>query len=134
LRNRTLKIIGTDRLDEVLLRAGAQSLPYVTRVGCGRVEQDIAIAVRTIPDTPATSPPKTKSRPCTPFSRNIARPHDISSLSRYVATPPDAGSKAAAPPEKFYPFFLKDLAEASSRKHQSRQGNCVLLTDQLYLH
>jgi hypothetical protein len=34
-RNSLLKVIGIDRLDEVRLRSGAQSLLYVTLIGCG---------------------------------------------------------------------------------------------------
>ena len=34
-RNRLLKVIEFNRLDEVPLRAGAQCLPYVTLIGCG---------------------------------------------------------------------------------------------------
>jgi hypothetical protein len=34
-RNRLFKIIGLNRLDEVRLRAGAQSLLYITLIGCG---------------------------------------------------------------------------------------------------
>jgi hypothetical protein len=61
------------------------------------------------------------------ISRNIVQASDISPLSRYVATPPDAGGKAASPLEKIYSFFVKDLAEASARKRHSRPGNCLLL-------
>ena len=34
-QNRMLKVVGSNRLDEVRLRAGAQSLLYVTLIGCG---------------------------------------------------------------------------------------------------
>ncbi len=67
-------------------------------------------------------------------ARYTERASNISPLLRYVATPLDTGGKASSPPEKFYSFFLKDLAEAASRKLHSRPGDCLLLTDQLYLH
>jgi hypothetical protein len=60
-------------------------------------------------------------------ARYIERNGDISPLSRYVAMSPDAGGKAASPLEKIYSFFVRDLAEASARKRQSRPGNCLLL-------
>jgi hypothetical protein len=61
------------------------------------------------------------------YARYIERKGDIPPLSRYVATPPDAGGKVASPLEKIYSFFVKDLAEASARKRHSRPGNCLLL-------
>jgi hypothetical protein len=64
-------------------------------------------------------------------TRYIERTGDISLLLRYFVTMPDAGMEGASPPEKFYSFFLKDLAGATSRNHHSRPGDCVLLTDNL---
>src|SRR5262252_7820403 len=43
--NRHFKIIEFNRLDEVRLRAGAQSLLYVTPIGCGRVKQYRSVRV-----------------------------------------------------------------------------------------
>jgi hypothetical protein len=67
-------------------------------------------------------------------ARYIDRTGDISLLLRYIATTPGAVGKGVSQPEKFYSFFLKDLAEAASRKRHSRPGDCILLNDQLYLH
>ena len=61
------------------------------------------------------------------YARYIERTSYISPLSRFVATPSDTGGKVACPPEKIYSFFLRGLAEAASRKHHSRPGNCLSL-------
>jgi hypothetical protein len=45
----------------------------------------------------------------------------MSSLSRYVATPPGTVRRAAKPSEKIYSFLLKDLAEASADKRSHGQ-------------
>jgi hypothetical protein len=55
-------------------------------------------------------------------SRYFAMAGDMSSLSRYVATPPDAVREAAKPSEKIYSFLLKDLAKASANKNGHGQA------------
>jgi hypothetical protein len=47
---------------------------------------------------------------------------DMSSLSRYVATPPDAVREVARPSEKIYSFLLKDLARASANNYGHGQA------------
>jgi len=46
----------------------------------------------------------------------------MSSLSRYVATLPEAVKEAAEPSEKIYSFLLKDLAKASANNHSHGQA------------
>jgi len=54
-------------------------------------------------------------------SRHFALAGDISSLSRYVATPPDVVLGASTPSEKIYSFLLNDLAKASANNYSHGQ-------------